>query len=253
MRDSSGAIFYHGPSLLTGDPILGVLTGLTGGSNNPKTGPMVQAWVIRADRGPMDACRDNVDDAICGDCRHRGRDGLGRTCYVTPWLGPNQVYKHRDAYLTPTWDELGALIEGRQVRVTAYGDAAAVPFELWRMVLGTAAGWTGYTHQWRQCDRRLQAMLMASVDSVGERSEAQAAGWRTFRVSGLRDLEPAGLDVVCPASAEAGHRTTCAACALCRGTANPARSIVIAPHGNNGVMTAFRKASSKMLPMMEAS
>jgi len=70
-----GAVFYRGPSLLTGDPIVGALSGLEGGSLNPKTGPMVQAWIIRSDLPPMDAKRQNLDDAVCGDCKLRGRDG----------------------------------------------------------------------------------------------------------------------------------------------------------------------------------
>lgn len=43
-----GCVFYRGPSLLTGDPIVGIATGLEGGSMNAKTGPMVQAWIIRS-------------------------------------------------------------------------------------------------------------------------------------------------------------------------------------------------------------
>jgi hypothetical protein len=80
-----GAVFYRGPSLLTGDPIVGIVTGLEGGSLNPKTGPMCQAWIIRPDLAPMDAKRQNLDDAICGDCQLRGDRGFESACYVTPW------------------------------------------------------------------------------------------------------------------------------------------------------------------------
>ena len=66
-----GAIFYRGPSLLTGDPIVGVVTGLEGGSHNPKTGPMAQAWILREDLAPNDAVHENLDDAIgCGTIVH---------------------------------------------------------------------------------------------------------------------------------------------------------------------------------------
>lgn len=131
---NTGAIFYRGPSLLTGDPIVGILTGLEGGSLNPKTGPMVQAWILRPELAPMDAKRQNLDDAICGDCSLRGRDGFNSTCYVTPWLGPHNVWKQFSLgrYLEATWPELQALLEARYVRCGAYGDPAALPFELWR-------------------------------------------------------------------------------------------------------------------------
>src|SRR5690348_8658212 len=146
----TGVIFYRGPSLLTGDPIVGLLTGLDEGSGNAKTGPMAMAYVLRPELAPMDAKRANVDDAICGDCKLRGRDGKDSGCYVVPWQGPTQVWKAFRAgdYPDVTWPELQALIEGRGVRLGAYGDPAAIPFEVWHRLLITAGFWVGYTHQW---------------------------------------------------------------------------------------------------------
>jgi hypothetical protein len=245
-----GAIFYRGPSLLTGDPIVGILTGLEGGSLNPKTGAMAQAWVIRPDRAPMDAVRTGADDAICGDCALRGRGGRDRKCYVVPWLAPMNVYRNLTTgggYLEASWPELQAIVEGRHLRICAYGDPAAVPFDVWRMLLVTAAGHTAYTHQWQSCDQRLKTFAMASVDSESEFWDAREHGWRTFRVRDPEDgLIISGfgspLEVVCPASDEGHHRTTCDRCALCRGQRVPARSIAIFPHGHNGVMTAFHRS-----------
>lgn len=242
-----GAIFYRGPSLLTGDPIIGVLTGLEGGSMNPKTGAMVQAWVLRADRRPMDAVRANVDDAICGDCKLRGHDGLDRRCYVAPWIAPHNVFKMLDRYLEASWPELQALVEGRSLRLCAYGDPAAVPFEVWRMLLVTAGGWVAYTHQWKTCDPRLRAIAMASVDTERELSQALIRGWRTFRIRDASDPVLAGVECICPASDEGRHVTTCERCQLCRGNGRPARSIAIIAHGHNGVMTAFHKSRAAAL------
>lgn len=206
-----GALFYRGPSLLTGVPIIGVLTGLEGRSQNEKTGPMVQAWILRPDLPPMEAKRQNLDDAICGDCALRGHDGIDSTCYVTPWLGPNNVWKlfRRGGYGEPTWPELQALVEGRSLRLGAYGDPAALPVEVWQMLLATAAGWVAYTHQWRTCDMRLQALAMASVDTPLEWWEATGAGWRTFRIRGARDPLLEGVECVCPASDEGCPTSSC--------------------------------------------
>src|SRR4029077_13629898 len=119
--------------------------------------------------------------------------------------------------------------EGRHLRLGAYGDPGAVPFELWRMLLATTAGWVAYTHSWRVCDPRLKTIAMASVDNETEFHLAHLAGWRTFRVRRAEEelcrVGPTKvpLEFVCPASDEAGHRTTCQACQLCRGTASPAR------------------------------
>jgi hypothetical protein len=41
----------------------------------------------------MDAKRANVDDAVCGDCKLRGRDGRNSGCYVPVWIAPHAVYK----------------------------------------------------------------------------------------------------------------------------------------------------------------
>jgi hypothetical protein len=242
-----GAIFYRGPSLLTGDPIVGILTGLEGGSLNPKTGAMVQAWIIRPEIAPMDAKRQNIDDAICGDCALRGRDGIDSTCYVTVWMGPHNVWKmfRRGGYLEASWPELQALLEGRHVRCGAYGDPAALPVEVWRMLLATVAGWVSYTHQWRTCDQRLKTIAMASVDTPAEWWDATGAGWRTFRVRGKHDPLMLGAEAVCPASDEAGHRVTCQQCQLCRGNARPARSIAIIAHGKPGNLAAFYRSRAE--------
>jgi len=248
-----GAIFYRGPSLLTGDPIVGVVTGLDRGSHNAKTGPMAQAWILRPDLPPMDAKRQNLDDAICGDCKLRGHDGVDSGCYVTPWIAPNAVYKRfiTGDYFDAAWPETQALLEGRHVRLGAYGDPAAIPFEIWRMLLASVAGHVAYTHQWKICDPRLKTIAMASVDTVDEFHVAHLAGWRTFRVRLSNDPllisnkrlrarnQSVPLEFVCPASDEAGHKVSCVDCQLCRGTSSPARSVAIIAHGKPSNLKAF--------------
>jgi hypothetical protein len=247
-----GVVFYRGPSLLTGDPIVGVMTGLDAGSLNAKTGPIAQAWILRSDVAPMDAKRANLDDAICGDCKLRGRDGRDSGCYVVVWQAPFNVYKSFLAgdYPVVTWPELQAVVEGRVVRLGAYGDPAAIPFDVWQAMLRTAASWIGYTHAWKTCDPRFKTIVMASVDSEREFFEAGLRGWRTFRIRGGVDeplivLTDTGepLEFVCPASDEAGHRVTCADCRLCRGTSSPARSVAIQPHGKPSSLRVFRRDS----------
>jgi len=244
-----GAVFYRGPSLLNGEPIVGILTGLEGGSLNPKTGPIVQSWILRPDRAPMDAVRDGSDDAICGDCKLRGDGAYGRRCYVVTWFGPTNVYKafRRGDYHEASWPDVQALVEGQMVRLGAYGDPAAIPFDVWRMVLRTAASWIGYSHAWRTCDPRFKTILMASVDTRDEFHLAGMVGWRTFRIR-LHD-EPLmdGLEFACPASDEMQHRTTCADCRLCRGTSSPARSVAIVAHGNDGVVAQFYRDRQEVL------
>lgn len=233
-----GVRFYEGPSLLTGDPIVGIITGLDRGSHNTKTGAVAQAWVLRPDLPPQAAKRQNLDDAVCGDCKLRGRDGQDSGCYV-PGFWPANVYRHLAAYPVVTWPELHAVLEGRMVRLCAYGDPAAIPFAVWAQVLTTAASWVGYTHSWRVCDPRFKTIAMASVDTIDEFVVAGLRGWRTFRIRMPGAPLIAGAEFACPASDEMQHRTTCARCQLCRGTRSPARSVAIVAHGKPSSLQAF--------------
>lgn len=226
-----GAVAYHSASALDGAPIVVLLTGP---SANVKTGAMIQSWILRADVPPMDAARSGADYSICGDCRYRrDADDGTRACYVNLAWAPRGIWKawKRGEY-TASRDEV---LARAPLRLGAYGDPAVVPYVVWDRLLAISvkAGhktWTGYTHQWRTCDRRFKTICMASVDTHAEADAAQAAGWRTFRVRSTSDgLRP--REIVCPASEEAGHRVTCLQCRLCMGALRDAKSIAIFAHG----------------------
>ncbi len=70
---------------------------------------------------------------------------------------------------------------------------------------------------------------MASVDSIGEQIEAQAQGWRTFRVRKDSDALLDG-EVQCPASKWGGMKTNCADCKLCAGTSRQAKNVSEVEH-----------------------
>jgi len=70
---------------------------------------------------------------------------------------------------------------------------------------------------------------MASVDTPAERVEAEAMGWRTFRVR-LPDEALLPHEAICPASAEAGHKLTCEKCMACDGANGRRGRIAIVVH-----------------------
>jgi len=231
---SNGLILWEGHSKIDGGPIAVIATGLKQGSTNSKTGAMVQTYILRRDIAPMEAVKTGDDASICGGCPHRGDgNGKGRSCYVTLMHGPRGVWAayKRGSYPKATLQEVADAMEGRTVRLGTYGDPAAAPLGLWLAVILRAAGWTGYTHQWREAHDGFAQFCMASVDSIDEMHEAHLAGYRTFRVSpGVG--EQTDREIVCPASEEAGKRTTCENCQLCAGlSTNSPKSIVIAAHG----------------------
>lgn len=254
-------IFYRGPSQLDQAPIIGVITGLATPSTNTKTGDMRQTYILREDLPPPEAVRLGLDRSICGDCALRGDgNGLGRACYVQTKWAPLSIWKlQRDR--AKDWRQIDylrdraaipALSIDRTIRLGTYGDPTAIPMYVWEWRLATTKGHTGYTHQWRDARfRDYRAICMASVDSDIERSEAVARGWRTFRVR--EASQPLSVrEITCPASAEAGHKTTCAQCRLCDGTRaggfvrDPRKDITIVAHGSRA-----QKVGTQVLPFEE--
>jgi len=228
----NGAIVYQGPSMIDGAPIVAIVTGLTRKSKNEKTGNMAQVFILRADMSPLQAIASGADGSICGDCKHRGTDGVGRSCYVVVAQAPQAVYRsfaagNYGAAVDPVI--VSRQLEGRAIRLGAYGDPAAVPVIVWESLTRYTKTHTGYTHQWRSAPY-LRPYLMASVDTPREREQAQGEGWRTFRVRRAgEDLTK--VEIACPASAESGYLTTCEDCGLCAGSGKRAKSIAILVHG----------------------
>jgi len=248
----SGYVIYRGPSLLDGAPI--VALALLGKSHNSKTGDMVQTYILRADVAPIAAIKTGADASICGDCKHRGHatgtKAEGRTCYVNVAHAPTVVYKqlHRGAYMDADAATVGALCEGRMVRLGTYGDPAAVPAQVWTALVERAEGHTGYTHAWRKLDiaaeAALKPLVMASADSREEADIARLLGWRTFRVR-CPDEPLLERESVCPASEEAGRKLHCAECGACNGAGTGRKgSIAIVAHGkSSGIFFRSRKAA----------
>lgn len=222
MSAPSGFVIWRGPSPVDGQPIVFIATGVgPRRSANRKTGDMVQTWILREDIAPLAAIRADEDFSICGACPHRGRtDSTGRriarSCYVNAGQAPTSIWQayRRGAYPRISWARIGELLAGRRVRLGAYGDPAMVPLAVVARLAQASDGWTGYTHQWRWCDRGFADYVMASADSVADRREARLMGYRSF--------------VVLPVGADAPDRSTlclsvargtsCADCRACGGT-----------------------------------
>jgi hypothetical protein len=238
----TGIVLYEGKSLLDGAPVVAIANRIMVASGNAKTGAMVQTFIIRSDIHPVEALETGADASICGSCIHRPkRNGAGYLgdCYVQVGKSVASVYGayQRGRYARPGVDFaanlLPLLFEGLLFRIGSYGDPAAIPYQVWRGATMLAAGVNGYTHQWQ--DPRfamLKTLCMASADSTAEMDKAHAAGWRTFRVRASNEPLIRGREVICPASAEAGHKTSCADCKACGGLSAKAKvSIVIMAHG----------------------
>ena len=231
-------IIYEDPSLLDGKPIAVIAIPK---SSNVKTGDMLQTIIIRTDIDPITASRTGEDYSICGSCVHRGKPHDGdsggakeRSCYVMLLmvLSVYKAYKKGNYKRISGHDAIASIGADTLVRLGTYGDPAAVPSYIWESLLTNANGHTGYSHQANidSADYRPD-LTMRSADSLDEAQAAWARGERTFRVTAnARDIVQ-GKEILCPASNEAGNRTTCDKCKLCSGNTINAKSIVIMAHG----------------------
>jgi hypothetical protein len=233
----TGVILYEGPSMIDGKPIVVIANRIAVRSKNEKTGAMVQTFIIRSDVDPITALKSGDDASVCGDCPHRPANK--GTCYVRVFQSVQSTFKAylRGRYAKPGVDYDVAitadLFRGLAFRMGSYGDPAAAPFMVWRRATVNAAVVNGYTHQWRQVEfQAFRLLCMASADSIADMNDAHELGWRTFRVRAADGEVVAKREVVCPASKEAGYRTSCADCKACGGLSAKAKvSMVIVAHG----------------------
>ena len=246
-----GIILWSGKSLLDGERIMVIATGIFTKSENKKTGDMIQTWILRRDIDPMLARRLGEDKSICGDCKQKEQS----TCYVNIGQAPRGIYNaYQDGRYRHFQEEDLELFRDRPIRIGSYGDPAAVNYEVWKNICAVTSNHTAYTHQWqnKKTDQRLKNICMASVDSIvgynKEYEKAKALGWRTFRVfandKGVSVYDSkTETEIVCPASKEAGVLTNCEKCNLCCGLnkAN-AKDIIINHHADSEAMgTMWRR------------
>ena len=234
MSAPPGYVLYDGPSRLgDGDSIVAILTMK---SENRKTGNMPQVWMLRKDRAPTTASLEGTDDAVCAQCSLRLYLARGnpkkKNCYVTLIHGPNQIWK---AYHAGNYSNIWPYLVDDPVRIGSYGDPAAVPLSVWKAFTARCyRGYTMYTHQWRRFSG-LRHYAMASVDSAAEQHRAAQQGWRTFRIIQEEDTHPNNhiKEITCPATPEAGHRTTCKKGRICdgkKGEYDRRKHITVAAH-----------------------
>ena len=190
-------------------------------SSNRKTGDEVQTWILYKHEAPNIAIDTGKDEAICGDCKHRGivlslddatiyadklpttkkkallkriddkkarglnSINIDRKCYVLVFQAPLNIYKawKNGNYPTLTPKQVQKRFAYKKVRLGSYGDPIHIPKWKLDIILKFTLGVTGYTHQWKNKKYiEYKQYLMASVDTVKEKLLANSLGYRTFRV-----------------------------------------------------------------------
>lgn len=228
MSQSTGCLLYQGPSVL--DPSRDIICILTFRSTNRKTGDIPQTWIMDASMEPHIAVKTGDDASVCGSCVHR--PSTGGACYVSTFQAPLMIYRGwmEDRYPDAT-PMLLKRIDGQTIRLGAYGDPAAVPYDVWENLLKYSGSSLGYTHQalHPNFDYRILRHCMVSADSPQDAVVFRDAGLRTFRVK--QPEEPLlSFEIECLADSTPGM--TCQLCKRCNGAEHQGKSIAIDVHGS---------------------
>ena len=239
MKKPVAVILYKGSSAL--DPSREIVAIATLSSNNRKTGNMIQVWILSENIHPVQLSANKLDDLICGNCSHR--QSLGGACYVNIGQAPAAVFKAYRRGLYPVYDSSihAYLFTGRKIRLGAYGDPAAMPFEIAAHVVSLSDGHTAYTHQQKHpgFDVRFLSLCMISADTPKQAAAAHAIGAKTFRIA-VDITDKFDNEIECLADSQG---ISCHDCGICKGSSAPV-SIVIAVHGSRkGNFLNNRKAA----------
>jgi hypothetical protein len=198
-------------------------------STNSKTGNTIQQWITpesweRNNRADKVDVKDSSE--VCKDCP------LMDTCYVKKGhalMGLKSSAKSKNYTVGCEKDNIGKFTD-EFVRFGAFGEPVLAGEKATKQIAQVASSWTGYTHQWRDLKYHwANQYFMASVEDVKGKREANALGYRTFRVADSLD-EILSDEVLCPASKEAGRKVTCKDCKLCKGGSSKAKNIFIIKH-----------------------
>jgi len=244
MKKQSSFKIWEGNSPYNNEPISAIVTGADGSSHNPKTGAMMQLWILPSNINPKDAIKTGEDTCVCGDCvlkpsTYKQTQCKNKTiCYVAKraFQAPRSVWQH-NIHRPVELDTVTNIISSNHlpIRYGAYGDPAMIPEWEFKSIHVAACknnkrkAHTAYTHQHnRKFAQWIKRYAMASVEHEIDGMIMRSLGWRTFRVT---DGPEAGKDeIICP---NFTHGIQCINCGLCNGRVSESdnrKSITIPRH-----------------------
>lgn len=160
-----------------------------------------------------------------GKCyTHKGRQRLGLLSKLC-WIKSNLEFISE--FDLDYWKNFVSLLDKsypENIRFGVYGEPSLLPNVIIEDLTKLGVGWQGYTQQWHKRPD-LSSVFQASTHSEIEARVAESLGWRVFNTGYLEGA------VNCPASKEAGYKTSCTVCNLCSGTSGKGnKNIYINPH-----------------------
>lgn len=172
----------------------------------------------------------DLADAVCFDCPFREY----LKCYThkyqqySGFLSMIRSLVKEFAQKPPlSIDEISSDIiemsKDRYIRFGTYGEPTLIPVGLVAQMVSVSKTHTGYTHQWRK-KPEFAPYFMASVHNMAEMLRAEMQGFRSFIAS--KNGVDKDIAIQCPASKEAGYKSTCEKCGLCSGSMGKGRKSV---------------------------
>lgn len=231
-------ILWTGKSKFNGKNIGLIMTGLSRKSKNPKTGEVVQGWIIPKEN-PVKQLNNRKNHPVCNNCPL-----IKRGCYVNISWAVMAVWQawRKNKYPVGNVNNL----KGKIVRLGAYGEPSALPATLINKITKVSKGVLAYTHQWMQpWAYPYKRYCMASVETKELKDRANSKGWKTFRIGkSLEDKLPD--EILCPASKEYKEKTNksinCSQCMLCQGNnSRTPKNIFIVAHGGKAKLPSILK------------
>ena len=128
-------------------------------------------------------------------------------------------------YVGNATEKILCMAKGRYIRFGTYGEPTLIPLDLVASMVNVSKSHTGYTHQWAK-NLDFAKYFMASTHNEAQAVIAQKMGFRSF----IATNKPVKTAVTCPASKEAGFKSTCEKCGLCSGERKGTKNIVILEH-----------------------
>jgi hypothetical protein len=122
-------------------------------------------------------------------------------------------------------EKIISMSKDRYIRFGTYGEPTLIPLDLVASMVDVSKSHTGYTHQWAK-NLDFAKYFMASTHNEAQAEIAQKMGFRSF----IASSKPIKTAVTCPASKEAGFKSTCEKCGLCSGARKGTKNIVILEH-----------------------
>lgn len=232
MQVKNSAVVYQGKSLIDGNPVVAIATGFNFGANTKLGSNVIQIWILRSDVSPVEAIKSGQDYSVCGDCPLRGK-----VCYVNSAHAPSQIYRsyHRGSYDPISKAQLDRMRSHNKIlRLTAYGDCAAIPKSALDPLIQAAPHTIGYIHQWRTRSD-WKGILQASCETKEDALYARSLGWQTFRIKNPDDSLTPG-ERHC--TNQKNPATQCEDCRLCDGST---AAIAVDIHGLNWKKQNFQQ------------